>query len=78
MLFLKFVTNCRRPPVFGFANLNPKFMIQKLQKGEGIETRLPIAAVCFNVIKLPVYDTPAILKQKLLQAINSGSGYYIV
>jgi len=74
--FLKWVTNCSRPPVFGFRNLKPGFCVQKLDE-QGSD-RLPIAAVCFNTLKLPDYRNEAILRSKLQLAINSGMGYYII
>jgi ubiquitin-protein ligase E3 C len=79
---LKFVTNCSRPPVFGnqlvtsgFKNLSPKFCIHLLEPNDD---RLPIAAVCYNLLKLPQYSSAIIMKNKLLQAINAGHGYYII
>lgn len=54
-------------------------MIQMLEENQqGAEARLPIAAVCFNTLKLPRYTSADILKSKLIQALNSGSGYYII
>ena len=43
-----------------------------LEKGED---RLPTAATCFNVLKLPNYSTQKELEKKLLYAIRSGSGF---
>ena len=74
--FLKWVTNCSRPPVFGFQNLRPRFCIQKLDE-QGSE-KLPIAAVCFNTLKLPDYQNEDVLRSKLLMAMSSGMGYYIM
>lgn len=45
---------------------------------QGAEARLPIAAVCFNTLKLPKYQSVDLLRSKLIQALNSGSGYYII
>ncbi|EIW71232.1 hypothetical protein M231_06447 [Tremella mesenterica] len=69
---LKFVTSCERPPLLGFANLNPKFGIHS----SGTNTdRLPSASSCFNLLKLPEYTDERVLRQKLLQAITSGAGF---
>eukprot|EP00039_Didymoeca_costata_P014344 m.230429 g.230429 ORF g.230429 m.230429 type:complete len:174 (+) comp16000_c0_seq1:123-644(+) len=37
--------------------------------------RLPTSSTCFNLLKLPIYKSKKILKQKLLYAINSGAGF---
>ncbi|PWZ02601.1 HECT-domain-containing protein [Testicularia cyperi] len=70
--FLKFVTSSPRPPLLGFAQLNPKFAI----RNAGADTsRLPTASTCVNLLKLPAYTTPEICRQKLLYAIESGAGF---
>ena len=66
-LFLKFVTSCSKPPLLGFAHLQPPFMVQCVA-GDGNEVpsvlaffgmgrketdRLPTSATCFNLLKLP-------------------------
>ncbi|KAK8847462.1 hypothetical protein IAR55_005320 [Kwoniella newhampshirensis] len=69
---LRFVTSCSRPPLLGFAHLNPKFGV----KFNGADTeRLPSASACFNLLKLPGYTTESALRTKLLQAITSGAGF---
>eukprot|EP01040_Poterioochromonas_malhamensis_P001984 gene1984-2120_t len=88
--FLKFVTSCVRQPLLGFKELNPKFCIQKVSQYAniplgsdhsnnpqtiGIVPRLPSAATCMNLLKLPQYDSIEILKEKLLYAIRSNSGF---
>ncbi|KAJ8081351.1 ubiquitin-protein ligase (E3) [Marasmius tenuissimus] len=69
---LKFVTSCGRPPLLGFKELNPHFAIR--DAGED-QDRLPTASTCVNLLKLPRYKSPEILRAKLLQAINSGAGF---
>jgi ubiquitin-protein ligase E3 C len=71
---LRFVTGCERPPPLGFASMNPRFTIQRvgvLRDGD----RLPTAATCFNVLKLPTYSSEKVMKQRLLYAIQSGAGF---
>ena len=69
---LQFVTSCSRPPLLGFAELNPLFGIQPAGK----ETdRLPSASTCFNLLKLPLFQSKEQLKEKLLYAVNSRSGF---
>jgi ubiquitin-protein ligase E3 C len=88
--FLKFVTSSIRQPLLGFKELNPKFCIQKVSKFANIQLgsdyasnpatkdlvpRLPSAATCMNLLKLPQYDSLEVLKEKLLYAIRSKSGF---
>jgi HECT-domain (ubiquitin-transferase) len=71
--FLKFVTSCPRPPLLGFAYLEPPIAIQ-MAVGDEATNRLPTAATCMNLLKLPPYP-PQQLKEKLLYAIESGAGF---
>mmetsp|Transcript_30062 Transcript_30062/g.45568 ORF Transcript_30062/g.45568 Transcript_30062/m.45568 type:complete len:111 (-) Transcript_30062:95-427(-) len=73
-LLLRFVTSCERPPPLGFASMNPPFTIQRigiLRDGD----RLPTAATCFNTLKLPTYSSEKIMKERLVYAIESGTGF---
>ena len=72
--FLSFVTSCSRPPLLGFAVLKPGFGIQRVPI-ENDADRLPSASTCFNLLKLPTYSSEAVLRQKLLLAVNSGAGF---
>ncbi|GAA6006727.1 ubiquitin-ubiquitin ligase HUL5 [Rhodotorula paludigena] len=69
---VRFVTACERPPLLGFAQLNPLFAIRKAGDDE---SRLPTSATCVNLLKLPEYSDRESLRQKLLYAINSGAGF---
>ncbi|BGP35529.1 ubiquitin-protein ligase (E3) [Rhodotorula toruloides] len=69
---VKFVTACERPPLLGFGQLNPKFAIRN---AGGDQTRLPTSATCVNLLKLPDYQDPNNLREKLIYAINSGAGF---
>jgi ubiquitin-protein ligase E3 C len=71
--FLKFVTSCPRPPLLGFAYLEPPLCIQ-MAIGDDATNRLPTAATCMNLLKLPPYPAEQ-LKEKLLYAIESGAGF---
>lgn len=68
---LKFVTSCSRPPLLGFKDLDPPFCIQN----SGDTDRLPSASTCMNLLKLPALGSRELLKEKLLYAIQSGSGF---
>ena len=70
--FLCFVTGSETGPLLGFSYLEPKFGIQR--SGED-ESRLPTAGTCFNLLKLPPYTSFNLLKEKLLYAIESNSGF---
>eukprot|EP01038_Epipyxis_sp_PR26KG_P007199 gene7199-9826_t len=74
---LKFVTSCPRQPLLGFKQLNPSFSIQQVSAYEysGSTPRLPSAATCMNLLKLPLYNDIEMLKEKLLYAIRSNSGF---
>ena len=86
---LKFSTSCSRPPLFGFKvnfrfdrivqiffltfqELNPAFCIQSA--GSEID-RLPTSNTCVNLLKLPLYPNEAMLKEKLLYAIQAAAGF---
>jgi ubiquitin-protein ligase E3 C len=71
--FLRFVTSCPRPPLLGFGSLKPPLGIQLL--GANGDSMLPMAGTCYNLLKLPVYSTKELLRQKLLMAITSGTGF---
>ena len=83
--FLKFITSCSRQPLLGFKQLDPLICIQRVPQysQEQFESeqgamsgRLPSAATCMNLLKLPEYDSPEILKEKLLYAItNNNTGF---
>ena len=69
---LKFVTSTPRAPLLGFASLNPKFSIR--DSGDD-ESRYPTTSTCVNLLKLPRYKSAAVLRKKLLDAVNSGAGF---
>lgn len=72
---LRFVTSCPRPPLLGFAYLEPPLCIQ-MAGGEESIGRLPTAATCMNLLKLPPYPGGAQqVREKLLYAIESGAGF---
>ncbi|KAF8580133.1 HECT-domain-containing protein [Ramaria rubella] len=69
---LRFVTSCARPPLLGFKELYPKFSIRDSSSDE---QRLPTSSTCVNLLKLPRYQSERVMREKLLQAINSGAGF---
>jgi len=73
---LKFVTSCSRPPLLGFRYLEPQMGVQMSgHVGDAEASRLPSAATCMNLLKLPPYKSPRVLREKLLTAIHSGAGF---
>ena len=86
-LSILFINRYPKPPLMGFAALRPELSIRKVE-GEGAGggmlsflplggdvDRLPSASVCFNMLKLPNYKRMGTLKEKLLYAINSSTGF---
>jgi len=41
----------------------------------GAPERLPTAATCMNLLKLPPYRTAAAMRDKLLYACHAGAGF---
>lgn len=71
--FVQFVTSVSRPPMLGFGELSPKFAIQIVPDTD----RLPTASTCINLLKLPAYGQLEEMRQKLLYAIGSDSGFHL-
>lgn len=69
---LEFTTSCARPPLLGFAALQPHFTLQRAASND---EALPTASTCFNTLKLPPYSSSKVMKAKLLYAIRAGSGF---
>jgi ubiquitin-protein ligase E3 C len=72
--FLKFVTSCARQPLLGFQYMQPPFCIQKVPL-DAAGHKLPTAATCMSLLKLPDYRDKATMKAKLLYAISSNAGF---
>ena len=80
---LRFVTACPNTPLLGFSQLTPAFCVHRAGMSGGSNasedtadlTRLPTAATCMNLLKLPPYKTKEAVREKLLYAITSGSGF---
>lgn len=72
-------TSCSRAPLLGFRYLQPPFTIAR-QRADDEQARnddeyLPSASTCFNVLRLGTYSSKAALRDKLLQAVESGAGF---
>ena len=76
--FLRFMTSCSRQPLLGFGSLAPVPSIQQIRLGSNEiskNSRLPTSQTCMNLLKLPNYQDPALLKEKLLAAVEAGAGF---
>lgn len=79
--FLQFVTGSSKVPLAGFSELQgmrgtKKFTINKDSSG-GSKGALMSAHTCFNTLDLPIYQSEEELKEKLLYAINEGTGAFL-
>ena len=80
---LRFVTACPNTPLLGFGQLTPPFCVHRAgmtggsrgSEADADTARLPTAATCMNLLKLPPYRTKEQVRKKLLYAIKSGSGF---
>ena len=69
---MKFITGTSQYPLDAY---DPPFT---LTNAEGdINTALPRAHTCFNQLVLPSYESPKILKEKLLYAIENTEGFQL-
>ena len=69
---LKFVTSTPRAPLLGFEMLNPWFSIRDSGNDQ---SRLPTTSTCVNLLKLPIYRTKEVLRERLLYSVNAGAGF---
>ena len=69
---LKFVTSTPRAPLLGFDQLNPRFSIRDSGSDQ---RRLPTTSTCVNLLKLPIYRSLGVLKERLLYSVNAGAGF---
>ncbi|GAX81158.1 hypothetical protein CEUSTIGMA_g8591.t1 [Chlamydomonas eustigma] len=74
---LRFVTSCSRAPLLGFKYLEPRICIYLAGStlDDHAPDRLPTAATCMNMLKLPPYRSLEAMTNKLLYAIQSGAGF---
>jgi len=67
------------PPIrpFPCRYLEPQMCIQMAGSvlDDAAVNRLPTAATCMNLLKLPPYRTTAAMREKLLYAVGAGAGF---
>mmetsp|Transcript_1456 Transcript_1456/g.1955 ORF Transcript_1456/g.1955 Transcript_1456/m.1955 type:complete len:1097 (+) Transcript_1456:122-3412(+) len=81
--FLRFVTSCSRQPLLGFQGLEPAPCIQQIHLPDALlgseeaekHVPLPTSSTCMNLLKLPNYKNKALLRKKLIDAIEAGAGF---
>lgn len=89
--FLRFATGSDRPPLGGFAAMEPPFTVSRvaddgggaapragllaLLRGTPPPQRLPSASTCFHLLKLPPYRSAAALRDKMTTAIEGAGGF---
>jgi ubiquitin-protein ligase E3 C len=61
----------RPQPPLGWSQLEPKFCVHCVTDA----SRLPTAATCFNMLKLPALPSSRVMKEKLLFSAKSGMGF---
>ena len=75
---LRFATASARPPLLGFSRLNPPLCVAMSGSGgansDSDHGRLPSAATCMNLLKLPPYGSAEEVRRKLLFAASEGAG----
>lgn len=49
-------------------------LVNMFRPGTNTE-RLPTASTCFNLLKLPLYKSKKVLRDKLLYSLNAGAGF---
>ena len=78
--FLKFVTGSPRLPVGGLARLSPRLtvVLKRPEAGISPDTYLPSVMTCANYLKLPDYSSKAVMRGRILTAINEGQGAFLL
>ena len=61
--------------MLGFSFLEPAICIQMASGQSDKEGRLPTAATCMNLLKLPPYADKDSMEEKIRYAINSNAGF---
>jgi hypothetical protein len=76
MKLLKFFTALDALPIGGLGALDPAMQVEIISGADGSDELLPEAATCFNTLKLYNYSSKAVLKTRLLVAIDNCGGFY--
>ncbi|SCW04444.1 LAFE_0H13652g1_1 [Lachancea fermentati] len=79
-LFLQFLTGSPKLPIGGFKSLNPRLtvVLKHPEEGQKPDEYLPSVMTCANYLKLPKYSNKEILRSRISQAMNEGSGAFLL
>jgi hypothetical protein len=78
--FFRFITGCERLPVGGLAALQPRIAVAKrvTEENRKPDETLPTAATCANYFKLPPYSSKAVLRERVILAINEAQEGFLL
>jgi hypothetical protein len=73
-MLVKFVTGCDKLPIGGLRNLTPKLTIAQRASltGQSPDETLPSVMTCTNYLKIPVYSSIDVMREKVMKAISDG------
>lgn len=79
-LFLQFLTGSPKLPLGGFKSLKPKLtvVLKHPEDGSNPDEYLPSVMTCANYFKLPKYSCEDIMRSRIVQAMNEGSGAFLL
>jgi len=73
--FAEFITGAPRLPLRGFRGLEPALTVVR-KAGSSPDEMLPSCSTCQVYLKLPPYSSEEVLREKLLQAMEEGRGFF--
>ncbi|CCD27402.1 putative ubiquitin-protein ligase UFD4 NDAI_0K02110 [Naumovozyma dairenensis CBS 421] len=79
-LFTQFLTGSPKLPIGGFRGLKPKFtvVLKHAEYDLTPDQYLPSVMTCANYLKLPKYSDQQIMRSRLKQAMEEGSGAFLL
>lgn len=79
-LFLQFLTGSPKLPIGGFKSLSPRLTVVLKHPEEGMnsDAYLPSVMTCANYFKLPKYTNQQIMRSRITQAMQEGSGAFLL
>lgn len=78
--FTQFITGSPKLPLGGFKSLNPHLTVVLKHAEDGLtpDQCLPSVMTCSNYLKLPKYSNIEVMRSRILQAIDEGSGVFLL
>lgn len=79
-LFLQFLTGSPKLPIGGFKALHPRLTVVLKHPEDGLQADeyLPSVMTCANYLKLPKYSSQGIMRSRIVQAMQEGSGAFLL